>query len=245
MSKILVFQHVAAEPLGTLDALIRSRGHRIRFVNFFRNPEAEPLVERYDGLVVLGGPMNIGDPRHPHLAFEIAALKRAIELDIPTLGICLGAQLLACASGGSSGPAPTWEIGWRTFDRTGHGHADPVLRHLNTPHVFQWHGCTFRPSSDATLLAIGTDVHHQAFKVGSAYGFQFHLEMDEPLIRRWLGRPDYAAELQASGLADTPGSILTQIATHLPPMQASAHRVFSAFLDRVGEARRRRMVPSR
>ena len=66
MSRLLVFQHVAAEPLGTLDPLIRRRGHRIRFVNFERNPDAQPDVERYKGLVVLGGPMNVEDQARLH-----------------------------------------------------------------------------------------------------------------------------------------------------------------------------------
>ncbi|MBN8483126.1 MAG: gamma-glutamyl-gamma-aminobutyrate hydrolase family protein, partial [Xanthomonadales bacterium] len=96
MSRLLVFQHVAAEPLGTLDPLIRRRGHRIRFVNFERQPDAKPVIDRYRGLVVLGGPMNVEDQaRRPHLRVELAAIERALAQGKPVLGICLGAQLLA------------------------------------------------------------------------------------------------------------------------------------------------------
>lgn len=67
MSRLLVFQHVAAEPLGTLDPLIRRRGHRIRFKNFERHPDAQLNTERYHGLVVLGGPMNVDESRSVHI----------------------------------------------------------------------------------------------------------------------------------------------------------------------------------
>ena len=96
MPRLLVFQHVAAEPLGTLDPLIRRRGHRIRFVNFERDPAAEPVIDRYRGLVVLGGPMNVEDQhQRPHLRTELRVIEQALRQDKPVLGICLGAQLLA------------------------------------------------------------------------------------------------------------------------------------------------------
>ena len=113
MPRLLVFQHVAAEPLGTLDPLIRARGHRIRFVNFEREPDAQPDVDRYRGLVVLGGPMNVEDQgRRPHLRAELRAIERMLAQGKPVLGICLGAQLLAHALGARVEPNPVPEIGW-------------------------------------------------------------------------------------------------------------------------------------
>ncbi len=113
MPRILVFQHVAAEPLGTLDPLIRRRGHRIRFKNFERHPDAQLNVDRYRGLVVLGGPMNVEDhPQRPHLANEMRAIERMLEQGKPVLGICLGAQLLAHVLGARVSRNPVPEIGW-------------------------------------------------------------------------------------------------------------------------------------
>ena len=100
MRRVLVFQHVAVEPLGTLLPLLRSYGLRIRYVNFERERDAEPSVEGYDGLIVLGGPMSAwDDEHHPHLARETDAIRAALERNVPILGICLGAQLLARALG--------------------------------------------------------------------------------------------------------------------------------------------------
>src|SRR5690606_11469158 len=84
MSRLLVFQHVAAEPLGTLDARIRARGHRIRFHNFQRDPDAQPSVDRYRGLIVLGGPMNVDEQeRYPHLTTELKAIEAALRQGKP------------------------------------------------------------------------------------------------------------------------------------------------------------------
>jgi GMP synthase (glutamine-hydrolysing) len=105
MRKLLVFQHVASEPLGHLDPLLRESGFRIRYVNFGREPHAQPDVRRYDGLVVLGGPMNVDQQDlHPHLTTEVAAIREAVLADKPVLGICLGGQLLAEAMGGHVRP---------------------------------------------------------------------------------------------------------------------------------------------
>src|SRR5688500_20286138 len=100
MRKLLVFQHSAREPLGLLDPLLGRYGFRIRYVNFSRQPELQPDVSRYNGLIVLGGPMNVDQAdRFPHLTAEIAAIQEALTRDIPILGICLCAQSLAAALG--------------------------------------------------------------------------------------------------------------------------------------------------
>jgi GMP synthase (glutamine-hydrolysing) len=141
MSRLLVFQHVAAEPLGTLDPLIRRRGHRIRFVNFERDPDAQPDVDRYRGLIVLGGPMNVEDQaRRPHLRTELRAIERALSQGKPVLGICLGSQLLAHVLGAPIRRLERPEIGWYDIETTEHGRADRVLGPLGSgTAVFQWH----------------------------------------------------------------------------------------------------------
>ena len=100
MRRLLVCQHVAHEILGTLDPLLRNSGFRIRYVNFGREPDAKPSIEKYDGLIVLGGPMSAYDTDvHPHLEIEIDTIREAVDAGIPVLGICLGAQLIARALG--------------------------------------------------------------------------------------------------------------------------------------------------
>lgn len=174
MSRVLVFQHVAAEPLGTLDPLIRQRGHRMRFVNFERQPDATPCVDRYRGLIVLGGPMNVEDQAHrAHLRVELAAIEQALTQGKPVLGICLGAQLLAHVLGAPVRRQDRGEIGWYDLDVTDAGREDSVVAPLvGRPPVFQWHRYTFDLPHGANQLARTSSCEQQAFRYAdNAYGF--------------------------------------------------------------------------
>jgi GMP synthase (glutamine-hydrolysing) len=248
MSRLLVFQHVAAEPLGTLDPLIRRRGHRIRFKNFERHPDTQPNVERYRGLVVLGGPMNVEDHTHrAHLLTEMRAIERMLELGRPVLGICLGAQLLAHVLGAPVRRHEVPEIGWHRLTTTPAGRADQVLTPLGEgAPVFQWHRYRFDVPAGATHLASTEGCEPQAFRFGdNAYGFQFHLEVDQALIERWLSNPVYLDEMAAHGhIADT-DAIRTHTRQHIDAMQAHADSVFNGFLDLVGHPRQHYTLPSR
>ncbi|MBV2209603.1 MAG: gamma-glutamyl-gamma-aminobutyrate hydrolase family protein [Thermomonas sp.] len=248
MSRILVFQHVAAEPLGTLDPLIRARGHRIRFVNFERNPDAQPDIDAYKGLIVLGGPMNVEDQaQRPHLRTELAAIDRMLELNRPVLGICLGAQLLAHALGAPVKRQHTPEIGWYPVYATEAGRNDAVLSPLGeSASIFQWHGCHFEVPETATHLARSDTCEQQAFRWGdNAYGFQFHLEMNQPLIERWLANPAYCAALAELAGTQDEARIRADTQRHIAGMQAQADGVFNNFLDLVGRPQRRFTLPSR
>jgi len=252
MSRLLVFQHVAAEPLGTLDRLIRRRGHRIRFANFERQPDFEPNVDRYRGLVVLGGPMNVEDQaRRPHLKTELRAIEAMLEQGKPVLGICLGAQLLAHVLGAPVRRHQAPEIGWYPLNTTAAGREDPVLSPLGeSSPVFQWHRYSFEVPREATHLASTAGCEQQAFRYGdNAYGFQFHLEMDEALIERWLANPAYREELAELGGLDPARADVEAIRRHtrehIAGMQSRADEVFNRFLDLVGRPQRRITLPSR
>jgi GMP synthase (glutamine-hydrolysing) len=248
MPRLLVFQHVAAEPLGTLDPLIRARGHRIRFHNFERHPEAQPSVDRYRGLIVLGGPMNVEDQhRRPHLKTELRAIEDALKQDKPVLGICLGAQLLAHVLGAPVRRHEQHEIGWYSLETTDAGRSDPVLGVLgaHTP-VFQWHSRTYALPTGAHQLARTASCEQQAFRWGrAAYGFQFHLEADAALIERWLALPVYRRELAEAGLGRDEQQVRSDTAAWIASTQRLADAVFNNFLDLVGRPSQRLVLPSR
>lgn len=247
MSRLMVFQHVAAEPLGTLHARIRARGHRIRFHNFQRHPDTQPDIERYHGLIVLGGPMNVDEQsRYPHLRTELKAIEAALRQDKPVLGICLGAQLLAHVLGAPVGRHTQHEIGWYDLVTTEQGRQDNVLAHLGElAPVFQWHGCTFGLPSGAVQLARTETCEQQAFRFGqNAYGFQFHMEADGAMIERWLRLPSYREELQAAGIGRDEESIRAVTAAQLARMQPLAEATFNNFLDLVGRPARRMALAS-
>lgn len=249
MARIMVLKHVAAEPLGLLDPMIRSRGHRIRYVNFQRHPEAQPALDRYQALVVLGGPMHVTETdRYPHLLTECRLIEQALAQRIPVLGICLGAQLLAHVLGARVAPARRPEIGWYPIrPRLPAAGEDPVLNPLDGEKpVFQWHSYGFDIPAGAVHLAESEDCPGQAIAYEDlAWGFQFHLELDEGLIRRWLSSPGYLQDLEASGLAQTPAEILADTQRFLAETQQLAERVFGNWLGRLAPNGTRRLLPSR
>jgi GMP synthase (glutamine-hydrolysing) len=248
MARVLVFQHVPAEPLGTLDPMLRNRGHRVRYVNFHRDPDAQPRIDRYDALIVLGGPQmpDQGD-RYPHLNVEMRCIEQALKRDMPVLGICLGAQLLAYTLDGGVRSMPEWEIGWYELEPTHQSAADPLFCALVEPHpVFQWHGYTFDLPAGATHLGRSATCENQAFRYGhQAYGLQFHLELDERLINRWLSLPEYVDDLHLNGRGDDAQAIREQTHRLIGQSVTLSQEVFGQFLHPLGERRSRQVLPSR
>jgi len=248
MRRLLVCQHVPYEILGTLDPLLRHAGFRIRYVNFGRDPDAQPTIEGYQGLIVLGGPMNVGeDDRYPHLRTEQALIRNAIEEGVPVLGICLGAQLIAATLGATIRPAAETEIGWYDVCPTEAAQQDPVLGHLGaTERLFQWHGDTFELPDGAVHLAAGDAVPNQAFRWGdNVYGFQFHLEVDQPMIERWLKVPLHLEQIaQLEGKIDA-AEIQRATPQHIDRLTQLSDRTFGAFVDLLGRPRKHRALPSR
>jgi GMP synthase (glutamine-hydrolysing) len=244
----LVFQHVPYEPLGTLDAQFRDAGFRIRYINFARSGRVNLDVRRYHGVVVLGGPMSVNSTdRYPHLLDEIDALRVAIDGEIPVLGICLGAQLIAATLGASIEPNPIKEIGWSDVKRTPAGATDPLFKHFKASEkIFQWHGDTFEMPSGAEHLAVTDACSNQAFCYrGGVYGLQFHLEIDEALVRRWLATPAMRDELAALHGTVDGGAILQQTERHIGRSKRLSRAVFRTFIERFFGWRRRLALPSR
>jgi GMP synthase (glutamine-hydrolysing) len=239
---------VPFEPLGTLDRMFREAGFRIRYVNFHRFGDVRVPVERYHGLVVLGGPMAADQTdRYPHLAVEKDAIHRAVGLNMPVLGICLGAQLMAAALGGRTLRGKAVEYGWTRVTPTRHGAADPLFRHFDGGEpIFQWHSDTFTLPAEAVHLASSSACEYQAFRIGEyAYGFQFHLEADSALIRRWLGSRNSAADHGGVAAAIDADDVLLETSRYIPRASVLARSVFGEFIGRFFAVRRRRAQPSR
>ena len=138
------------------------------------------------GMIVLGGPMSANDDT-PFLRQQLSSIELALTNNIPILGICLGAQLLAKAAGTSVYKNKSKEIGFFDIDLTKKGQLDPVLGKLNRREtVFQWHSDTFDLPQGAVALATSLLTENQAFHLGqSAYGLQFHPEVKPDMIARW------------------------------------------------------------
>jgi len=248
MGKLLVFQHVPYEILGTFDPLLKNEGFRVRYINFGREPDPEVNIGKYDGLIVLGGPMNVSQTeKYPHLLVEERLLARALELDMPIMGICLGAQLLAKTLGAKVMRCPEKEIGWYDVTPTEAGLKDPVLGHFGgTRKIFEWHGDAFEVPEGAVGLAGSKAWPHQAFRYGEkAYGFQFHLEVNEALIGRWLGTPRYLEELSGMEGRTDPETIRRETALYIEQLKSLSANVFGSFIEILGHQKKFRTMRSR
>jgi GMP synthase-like glutamine amidotransferase len=177
-----VLQHVPYEGPGLIAAQARAHGLALDHRHVYRG-DAVPSLAELSGLVVLGGPMGVGDVQaHPYLQAETNLLAAAVAADVPVLGVCLGAQLLACALGAELLSAATTEVGIGSVELTPAGERDAVLGAAESPiPVLHWHNDTFTLPAAAELLASSDRCANQAFRAGRAYGLQFHVELDAAL----------------------------------------------------------------
>jgi GMP synthase (glutamine-hydrolysing) len=233
MKKLLVFQHVRHEDLGNLKPLLQRAGLQIDRVNFFREPDAQPSLDGYDGLVILGGPMGVYDAdKYPHLAIETRLIERAVETNLPVLGICLGSQLIASALGARVYPNGTKEIGWYDLTPTLNAKDDPLLCHIEQKEkVFQWHGDTFDVPRGAVHLASSPLCSNQAFRYGkNIYALQFHLEIDAATIDSWLNVLENRQEIANLNGAIDPNIIRAQTPRCIGRLRELGNRVFGEFI---------------
>ncbi len=203
MPKILSIQNISCETLGTLEQMFRSDGFEIEKVDAQQDGALPTTSRAYAAVVILGGPMAVYD-NLPYLQKEQDLIKDAIKNNTPVLGICLGSQLIAQAAGGKVYKGKKKEIGWSSVYVTPASSND-IFRGVTdkTIRVFQWHGDTYDLPSNAKMLAY-SDLYPQAFRIGSAVGIQFHLEVDRAMIESWIR--EYNAEVKAEKIE--PANIL-------------------------------------
>ncbi|PSQ76720.1 MAG: hypothetical protein BRD35_05575 [Bacteroidetes bacterium QH_7_62_13] len=230
---VLVLQHVRPEPPGTIADALDDHGVWHRTVQLFRD-DPVPATLDADGLVVMGGPMGVGDlDDRPHLRAELDLIEQALREERPVLGVCLGSQLLAHALGASVRPGPQKEIGWHEVILTEAASDDPLFREVDGPFTaFHWHGDVFALPDGATQLARTAQTEHQAFRYGeSAYGLLFHLEVT-PKTVAWMTTA-FQDELTEEGLD---GAAIRRAAMiHEAVLRDTAESVFGRWAELVRE----------
>jgi len=177
--------HGSAEGPGLIAEWAALRGHELTFTKLYESPSL-PSMERCDALLVMGGEMGVYDEaKYPWLKAEKAFLKEFLATGKKTVGICLGAQLLAEALGARVFKSDYFEVGWWEVElNTEH----PLLEGLPTRFKgFHWHQDTFDLPAGATLLASSSVTPHQGFLYrDQALALQFHPEVDDSILLEWV-----------------------------------------------------------
>jgi GMP synthase-like glutamine amidotransferase len=221
--RVLSITHGPSVPGGVFDEVVEESGHELeRWVVPLGGAPRPP--DRYDAVFVFGGSMHPDqDEQFPWLEREAEFLRSALEGGTPTLGVCLGAQMLARAAGGSVAPASSSEVGWYGVELTPAGRADPVLGTLPArTSAFQWHHYTFELPETSTELA-RSPVCTQAFRLDGSIGIQFHAEVTQEMIEAWLTEePDDVPD---------PEAMRRDTSAHIAEWNDIGRRLCRAFLD--------------
>ncbi len=227
MKRAIMIRHLAFEDAGILAPVLAARGIAATYRDAGVDDLREVALDAGDLLIVLGGPIGAyEEAKYPFLIDELELLARALTTGTPTLGICLGAQLLARALGARVYPGRAKEIGIAPITLTEEG-ARSCLAHLTVDRcVLHWHGDTFDLPEGAMRLASTDITPNQAFARGSALGLQFHIEAEPSTFERWL--IGHTGELAAARI-DVP-ALRAAAARELPAIARGGARVIDAWL---------------
>jgi GMP synthase (glutamine-hydrolysing) len=198
---VVAIRHVAFEDLGLIAGLLDPDAFDVAYCEAATDDLSHRSIRAADLVIVLGGPIGVGDARlYGFLSEEIALIESRLTRGKPTLGICLGAQLMAAALGERVHAGPVKEIGWGSVSLTPDG-----MRSALAPlggfdaQVLHWHGDTFDLPRNARRLAFNEHYDNQAFALGrNALALQFHLEADARQLEEWY--VGHTVELLAAGI---------------------------------------------
>jgi GMP synthase (glutamine-hydrolysing) len=224
----VAIRHVEFEDLGLLAALLADHGFTTSYLDVPTDDRAWRGARDADLLVVLGGPIGVADTdAYPFLRTELELVGDRLASDRPTLGICLGAQLLAVAAGGSVRPGTEAEIGYAPVTLTAAARGS-VLKPLGGVPVLHWHGDVISTPPELPPLASTPLCENQAFAPSpNVLGLQFHLEAESAALERWL--IGHAYELSTRDVSVT--GLREDASAHAAEPASRARQVFDAWLS--------------
>lgn len=228
--KVQAIRHIGFEDLGSFQAPLRAAGYEIEYVDVAEQAVASLDPAAADLLVVLGGPISVNDhAAYPVITEEIELLRARLAADRPTLGICLGAQVMAAALGARVYSGSQKEIGWSPLELTATDAPNPLAALQDVP-VLHWHGDTFDLPEGCARLASTPICRNQAFSRGpNILGLQFHPEALAARFEHWL--LGHASELATAGVS--PVTLRRDTALNGKTLEEAGNRVLTEWLARL------------
>lgn len=184
MKPVLILQHLTGDGPAFLGRWLAEQGASVDVRNTEAGDAYPDSLAGHGALAILGGEMSANDPL-PSLRRAEALFLEALREGVPTLGHCLGGQLMARALGARIGPSPAPEVGFNEICLRAGPSSETWFGLAGTARVFQWHYEAFGLPPGAQELATSTACHHQAFSIGAHLGMQFHIELDAEKLDRW------------------------------------------------------------
>jgi GMP synthase (glutamine-hydrolysing) len=227
MAKIYVLQHHPVESLCNIADALEAAALAWQYIHVNDGQPVPPSMKGAGGLIVMGGPMGVYQTeRYPWLRDEMRLIEDAMKMNLPVLGVCLGAQILAAALGAKVERNPNGkEIGWHSIRLHDSAKDDRLMRGLPTTMTpFHWHGDSFEVPPGAVSLASSDKTPCQAFRHGDkTYGFQFHFEVTRESVAAMAEA--FAKELVRQNIpAD---QMIAQASEFLPPLEKMSETVFA------------------
>jgi GMP synthase (glutamine-hydrolysing) len=239
MGRVLCVRHEPFDSMGLAPGALRSGGLNPVVLDAWRAGADWPALGDFDALIVFGGSMSsLDDGRYPFLEHDRLAIGEALRREMPLLGVCLGAQLIALTLGARVMPAPQREVGFLPVALNPAGRQDPILSALPDGALcFQWHEDTFDLPAEAIALATGESGITQAYRVGSALAVQFHPEVTADELDEWI---DLAGVELESEWGRSAADLRAEIARHIAAHNERGRAMFQAFAREVTAALARR-----
>jgi GMP synthase (glutamine-hydrolysing) len=248
--QILVIQHCPLTPVGLVGAALEGAGAELTTVMPHHGDPFPEDPDRFDGLVLCGGPMHAGDDEnYPAFPPMLRLIRRFHGSGRPVLGLCLGAQLIARAFGREIVKWRELELGFIPLKLTSEGRGDRLLRGTAPrPRLMQFHEDTFALPDGAKLLLTG-DCPNQGFRIGdTTYGFQFHMEVTLPDAYAWLRDcRDWIQRHYGAEAEQRIGEVTDEIGGHHAPAAAWTAMVTERWMELVTERKlwRQDLLPLR
>jgi GMP synthase (glutamine-hydrolysing) len=224
MKRALIIRHVPVEGIAGFREPVEAAGYHIDRIDVTDPDFAALDLAEPDLLILMGGPMGVYEQdRHPWIADLLRQLARRLELDRPTLGVCLGSQMLAAAMEARVYAGPRKEVGYSTLTDL-----HPTLRQLEGVPVLHWHGDTFDLPAGTELLASSELYAHQGFRRGAnLLALQFHAEMGaDPRFDAWVDA--WPHDIAAAGT--TAEQLRADHAEHGPKLLAAGRATIADWL---------------